>query len=67
MVTTPKKAIFNHFLKTKNNFKQKNARLVIFVIYTSPDLPKFEIIKTSMNELVLKLKDEIQSTQNPKP
>lgn len=40
--------------------KQKNARLVVFVIYTSPDLPKFETIKTSMNELVLKLKDEIQ-------
>ena len=40
--------------------KQKNARLVVFVIYTSPGLPKFETIKTSMNELVLKLKDEIQ-------
>ena len=40
--------------------KPKNARLIIFVIYTSPDLPKFETIKTSMNELVLKLKDEIQ-------
>ena len=50
--------------------KQKNARLVIFVIYTSTDLPKFETIKTSMNELVLKLKDEIQkneATLGPKP
>ena len=40
--------------------KPKNARLIIFVIYTSPDLPKFETIKTSMNELVLKLKEEIK-------
>ena len=46
--------------------KQKNARLIIFVIYTSPDLPKFETIKTSMNELVLKLKDEIK-VLSPKP
>ena len=46
--------------------KPKNARLIIFVIYTSPDLPKFETIKTSMNELVLKLKDEIK-VLSPKP
>lgn len=40
--------------------KQKNARLVIFVIYTAPGLPKFVTIKTAMDELVLKLKEEIQ-------
>ena len=40
--------------------KDKNARLIIFVIFTAPGLPKFETIKTSMNELVLKLRDEIQ-------
>ena len=42
------------------SLKDKNARLIVFVIFTAPGLPKFETIKTSMNELVLKLKDEIQ-------
>ncbi len=40
--------------------KEKNARMVIFLIYTAPGLPKFETIKTAMDELVLKLKEEIQ-------
>ena len=40
--------------------KQKNARMVIFLIYTAPGLPKFETIKTAMDELMLKLKEEIQ-------
>lgn len=47
--------------------KQKNARLVIFVIYTAPDLPTFENIQSAIDELIVKLKQEIQSTLNPKP
>jgi ribonuclease P protein component len=43
--------------------KQKNARLVIFVIYTAPGLPKFVTIKTAIDELVLKLKEEIEGTK----
>ena len=42
------------------SLREKNARLIVFVIFTAPVLPKFETIKTSMNEVVLKLKDEIQ-------
>ena len=48
------------------SLKDKNARLIVFVIFTAPGLPKFETIKTSMNELVLKLKDEIK-VLSPKP
>lgn len=43
---------------------QKDKRLVIFVIYSAPGLPKFITIKTVMGELLLKLKDEIQLLEN---